>query len=108
MLGLDSTLASKVTAPLNHLLAGERSQSLRDALLSLDDDERSLIEACFYDGYTHAALAAKLQQPLGTVKTRIRRGLAQLRIKLHCAFDEPARDPARASETASDGQPEVR
>ena len=101
---LDATLASPELPPLSHLLAEERSQSLRDALLTLDDDERSLIEACFYEGYTHAALAAKLSQPLGTVKTRIRRGLARLRTKLRYVYDEP--DPA--SQTASAGESETR
>jgi RNA polymerase sigma-70 factor (ECF subfamily) len=80
---------SAKSAPLNHLLAGEEAQSLRDALMSLEADERSLIEACFYDGYTHVELAAKLKQPLGTVKTRIRRGLARLRMRLRKVFDEP-------------------
>jgi RNA polymerase sigma-70 factor, ECF subfamily len=97
---LDGTLPSTELAPLNRMLAGERSESVRDALLSLDDDERSLIEACFYDGYTHAALAAKLRQPLGTVKTRIRRGLARLRTKLRYVFEEPG----EASRNAGDGE----
>jgi RNA polymerase sigma-70 factor (ECF subfamily) len=86
---LDASVASPAAAPLSHLLANEQSRSVREALLSLDDDERSLIEACFFDGYTHVQLAAKLKQPLGTVKTRIRRGLARLRIKLRHVFDEP-------------------
>jgi RNA polymerase sigma-70 factor (ECF subfamily) len=84
---------SAKSAPLNHLLAGEESQSLRDALMSLEVDERSLIEACFYDGYTHVELAAKLKQPLGTVKTRIRRGLGRLRVRLRKVFDEPLAMP---------------
>ena len=57
--------------------------------MSLEDEERTLIEACFYDGYTHVQLAAKLKQPLGTVKTRIRRGLTRLRTRLQKVFDEP-------------------
>jgi RNA polymerase sigma-70 factor, ECF subfamily len=105
--GLDSTpTESAKSAPLNHLLAGEEAQSLRDALMSLDDDERSLIEACFYDGYTHVELAAKLQQPLGTVKTRIRRGLARLRTRLRKVFDEPysISDPMVADESADESK----
>lgn len=85
----NSPSISMGSAPLNHLLEGERAQSLRDALMSLEDEERTLIEACFYDGYTHVQLAAKLKQPLGTVKTRIRRGLTRLRTRLQKVFDEP-------------------
>jgi RNA polymerase sigma-70 factor (ECF subfamily) len=85
----DASDGSAKSAPLNHLLANEQAKSLRDALLSLEDDERSLIEACFFDGFTHVELAARLRQPLGTVKTRIRRGLTRLRSRLKHLFDEP-------------------
>jgi RNA polymerase sigma-70 factor (ECF subfamily) len=87
--GAGMAVDSPKSAPLTQLLAVEQAQSLRDALMSLEADERSLIEACFYDGYTHAQLAAKLEQPLGTIKTRIRRGLARLRVRLGRVFDEP-------------------
>jgi RNA polymerase sigma-70 factor, ECF subfamily len=86
------------SAPINDLLAVERAQSVREALLSLEADERSLIEACFYDGYTHVQLATKLRQPLGTVKTRIRRGLARLRIRLRHVCDEPILPPSETAE----------
>jgi len=45
----------------------------------LTPDEREVIEAAFFQELTHAEVAAKLQQPLGTVKTRIRSGLHKLR-----------------------------
>jgi RNA polymerase sigma-70 factor (ECF subfamily) len=99
---LDASLASSALPPLNHLLADERSKSVRDALLSLDDDERSLIEACFYDGCTHVELAARLRQPLGTVKTRIRRGLLRLRTRLSRIYDEPS--PASENAFSSDSE----
>ena len=44
--------------------------------------QRQLIEAAFFDGYTHHELAARFGVPLGTVKTRIRSGLAALRGRL--------------------------
>jgi RNA polymerase sigma-70 factor (ECF subfamily) len=96
MHNLQDSAASPALPPLSHMLATERSQSVRDALLSLEDEERSLIEACFFDGYTHVQLAAKLRQPLGTVKTRIRRGLARLRTRLVHVFDDLPSAPKRA------------
>ena len=44
--------------------------------------QRTLIEAAFFEGYTHQELAARFGVPLGTVKTRIRNGLVSLRGRL--------------------------
>jgi len=44
--------------------------------------QRTLIEAAFFEGYTHQELAARFGVPLGTVKTRIRSGLVSLRGRL--------------------------
>ena len=53
--------------------------ALRGAVARLPENQRVLIEAAYFDGYTHHELAAKFGMPLGTVKTRIRAGLAALR-----------------------------
>jgi RNA polymerase sigma-70 factor, ECF subfamily len=52
---------------------------LRKAVTLLTEDERQAIEAVFFAGMTHAEVAAHLQQPLGTIKTRIRSALGKLR-----------------------------
>lgn len=57
----------------------EQGRLLRDALTVLTADERQLIETAYFSELTHAEVAARLNQPLGTVKTRIRSGLAKLR-----------------------------
>jgi RNA polymerase sigma-70 factor, ECF subfamily len=57
----------------------EQSRALRSALAALTPDERQAIEAAFFSELTHAEVAARLNQPLGTVKTRIRSGLHKLR-----------------------------
>ena len=57
----------------------ERSELLRAALATLTPNERQAIETTFFAGLTHAEAAARLNQPLGTVKTRIRSGLQKLR-----------------------------
>jgi RNA polymerase sigma-70 factor (ECF subfamily) len=56
--------------------------SLRAAMAALPDGQRALIEAAFFDGYTHHELAARFELPLGTVKTRIRTGLTAMRARL--------------------------
>jgi RNA polymerase sigma-70 factor (ECF subfamily) len=48
-------------------------------LTVLTPDERLVIEIAFFSELTHAEVAARLDQPLGTVKTRIRSGLGKLR-----------------------------
>jgi RNA polymerase sigma-70 factor, ECF subfamily len=55
------------------------SESLRAALVALTPAEREAIETTYFGGLTHAEAAARLNQPLGTIKTRIRSGLHKLR-----------------------------
>lgn len=57
----------------------DEGQLLRDALAILTLDERAAIEAAFFGELTHAEVATRLDQPLGTIKTRIRSGLTKLR-----------------------------
>ena len=57
----------------------EQGEALRAALSALTPDERQAIEATFFAGLTHAEAATRLNQPLGTIKTRIRSGLHKLR-----------------------------
>jgi RNA polymerase sigma-70 factor (ECF subfamily) len=61
------------------------SGALRAALALLPAVQRQLIEAAFFEGYTHHELAARFGVPLGTVKTRIRTGLVAMRGRLEHA-----------------------
>lgn len=54
-------------------------ERLRRSLAHMDPAQRRAIELAYFDGYTHEELATILKIPLGTVKVRIRRGLARLR-----------------------------
>jgi RNA polymerase sigma-70 factor (ECF subfamily) len=57
----------------------EQGRLLRDALTVLTPDERQAIETAFLSELTYVEVAARLNQPVGTVKTRIRSGLRKLR-----------------------------
>ena len=60
----------------------ERTGTVRSALDALPEQQRVLIAAAFFDGYTHSQLAARFGLPLGTVKTRIRSGMLAMRDQL--------------------------
>lgn len=55
---------------------------VRGALERLEAEDRALLEAAFYQGYSHSELAALNDMPLGTVKSRLRRALAKMRAHL--------------------------
>ena len=57
----------------------EQGRLLRDALTVLTPDERRAIETAFFSELTYDEVATRLNQPLGTVKTRVRSGLGKLR-----------------------------
>ncbi len=74
----------------HELAAGETQQStsgnddplsdlLHECLAKLADLQRHTIQAAFVHGFTHTELAAREDAPVGTVKSRIRRGLQRLR-----------------------------
>lgn len=61
------------------LLSTEQVAHLRNALNELPAAQRVALELAYYEGLTHAEIAARLAEPLGTVKTRIRQAVIKLR-----------------------------
>jgi RNA polymerase sigma factor (sigma-70 family) len=55
---------------------------LKKLILKLKDEQRLLIDLSYFQGYTHEQIATALHIPLGTVKTRIRSALVQLKALL--------------------------
>ena len=64
------------------LVAAERGRQLLAALATLSSGERLATETAYFQDLTHVETASRLGEPLGTVKTRIRSGLAKLRTAL--------------------------
>lgn len=71
--------ASAGTDPQDTIARAEEARVLRDALAGLTTDERQAIEIAYFSDATYSEVAARLDRPLGTVKTRIRSGLGKLR-----------------------------
>jgi RNA polymerase sigma-70 factor, ECF subfamily len=82
-------LAEAAADPHDVLELQEQGEALRVALATLTVDERQAIEATFFAGLTHAEAAMRLNQPLGTIKTRIRSGLRKLRQTLTAETGKP-------------------
>ncbi len=58
---------------------GDEARAIRAAVASLPLEQKHALELAFFSGLTQQEIAAKLSEPLGTVKARIRRGLLKLR-----------------------------
>lgn len=61
------------------LAAHESKLLVRAAIGKLSDDQREAIELAFFSSLTQTEIAERLNEPLGTVKARIRRGMLKLR-----------------------------
>lgn len=64
----------------------EEGRLLREALQALTPEERRVIETAFFSELTYTEVATRLNQPVGTVKSRIRSGLGKLRQTLASTF----------------------
>lgn len=83
--------------PLDELCLQEQQHLVRLALEQLSPPQREVIELAYFNDMSQTQIAAKLEQPLGTIKTRTRLGLRHLRSMLAAggilaseARDEPA------------------
>jgi len=71
--------ATEASGPHQLFDLKEQGRRLRDALTVLTPDERRAIETAFFAEMTYQEVAERLDQPLGTIKTRVRSGLGKLR-----------------------------
>ncbi len=81
-----SHTASQPVAPSDAVFERERSDRWRAGVEDLPIPQREVIQLAYYDDLTHTEIASRLDLPLGTVKGRVRLGLARLR---HQVAGEP-------------------
>ena len=79
---LERDSASGEAGPETAAWAATRRKAILEAMAELDDGRRTAIEMAFFEGYSHSEIAERVGAPLGTVKTRIRAGMRQLREQL--------------------------
>jgi RNA polymerase sigma-70 factor (ECF subfamily) len=60
----------------------DEAREIRDALEQLPDEQSRVIELAYFGGLTHVQIASMLEQPVGTIKGRMRLGLAKMRMAL--------------------------
>jgi RNA polymerase sigma-70 factor (ECF subfamily) len=78
-----ATDASTVESAADTAEKSDEAARVRYVLTNLPSEQREAIEMAFFEHLTHHEIAARLGQPLGTIKARIRRGLLKLRERLH-------------------------
>jgi RNA polymerase sigma-70 factor (ECF subfamily) len=77
--------ASGDPEPLQDLERSDEARAIARCLAGLDAKHRQAIFLAFYEGRSHSELAAQMREPLGTVKTWVRRGLMRLKACLQGA-----------------------
>ena len=61
------------------LASEDTGKQVREAIQKLSKDQREAIELAFFSSLTQAEIAGRLNEPLGTIKARIRRGMMRLK-----------------------------
>jgi RNA polymerase sigma-70 factor, ECF subfamily len=83
---LEAETAAEVADPGPSPFETQADQELRiavgTAVAGLPIAQQQAIELAYYEGLSHAEIASRLNQPLGTVKTRIKLGMSRLRESL--------------------------
>ena len=74
--------ASTIESAADTADKNDEAARVKIVLNSLPSEQREAIELAFFEHLTHHEIAARLEQPLGTIKARIRRGLLKLRQRL--------------------------
>lgn len=77
-----SDVHSESRSPEREVLQVMEAEHVKHAMGTLSDGERRAIELAYFGGHTYREVAKLLDEPEGTVKTRIRTGLRRLRTEM--------------------------
>lgn len=73
------SLGSQAMATGENLGSRESAVIVRSVFNTLPDDQRTALHLAYFDGLTQQEIADRQSEPIGTIKSRIRRGLSRLR-----------------------------
>jgi RNA polymerase sigma factor (sigma-70 family) len=91
--------ADDAPGPLDLLSQASDARALTDCMQDLSAPQRQSVAMAFYDGLSHAEVAEKMGQPLGTVKSWVRRALTSLKGCLESAAQVDAAVSQRMNST---------
>lgn len=74
-----AAMGGAMPAPDESAEHAERAERVRAALAELSSPQRVAVELAFFEGLSHSEIAERLDEPLGTVKTRVRLAMGKLR-----------------------------
>jgi len=81
--GAEQAVAADIADTANETVHGhEKASLIQSAITGLPAEQRRAIELAYFSGLTQDEISKKLNEPLGTIKARIRRGLLKLRDQL--------------------------
>jgi RNA polymerase sigma-70 factor (ECF subfamily) len=72
-------LISSSASPEQQTQQAQTRRAVQAGMRELPAEQREVLELAFFGGLTHSELAKRFDQPLGTIKTRIRIGLLRLK-----------------------------
>ncbi len=79
--GIEERLPARERTELEFARKDE-AREIRDALEALPEEQSRVIELAYFGGLTHVQIASMLDMPVGTIKGRMRLGLAKMRVTL--------------------------
>jgi RNA polymerase sigma-70 factor (ECF subfamily) len=90
-----ASMPSSEPDPGEQVWVMEQQRIVRAALDQIADSQRQILELAYFGGLSQSQIAERLRQPLGTVKTRMRQGLKNLRALLETGglLNEPQNEP---------------
>ncbi len=88
----DAVLAAREGSERTDIEAirNETASELRGAIETLPHEQSQVIELAYFGGFSHSEIAAMINQPLGTVKGRMRLGLEKIRAEIAEAISPDA------------------